>query len=294
VLSLGVELVKVNDVLEYTQKDFLKEYIMKNTNLRKASKNEFEKDFYKLMNNSVFGKTMENVRNRINFRLICTEEQAMRVKNMKRFTIFNDNLVGLHIHKNEVKLCKPIYLGQNILDDSKFTMYNFHYNFMMKKIERENVDLLFTDTDSLCYNVRKQDIFEIIKKNSELFDLSNYPKNHELYDGVNNKALGKFKNESPKQINEFIGLRAKLYSYTVDDENESHNKCKGVKKCVAEKNIDISNYRTTLYERQNMTVEQNGIRSYSHELYTEKISKIALSCRDDKVHICDDNVKTRN
>ena len=293
VLSLGVELKAVHQVLEYSQKDFLKDYIMLNTNLRKVSNNEFEKDFYKLMNNSVFGKTMENVRNRINFRLINTEEQALRVKNMKRFTIFDDELVGVHQHKKEVKLCKPIYLGQNILDDSKLTMYNFHYNFMLKKVKRENVDLLFTDTDSLCYNIRKQDIFEIIKENKDLFDLSNYAKDHELYDKTNNKALGKFKNESPSQITEFIGLRAKLYTFTNEEDVKPHNKCKGVKKCVA-KSISIDDYRNTLYNRQSMTINQNGIRSYSHQLFTEKITKVALSSNDDKVYILDNNVGTRN
>ena len=195
VLDLGVELVKVNKVLEYAQKPFMKEYIMLNNRLRKQSKNDFEKDFYKLMNNSIFGKCLENVRGRINFRLINSEESALRVKNMKRFTIFNDDLVGVHIKKTEVTLCKPIYIGQNILDDSKFTMYDFHYNFMLKKVDRKNIDLLFTDTDSLCYKIRNQDIFEVIKENKDLFDLSNYPKDHELYDDVNNKALGKFKVE---------------------------------------------------------------------------------------------------
>jgi hypothetical protein len=293
VLSLGVELKAIHKVLEYSQKDFLKDYIMLNTNLRKVSNNEFEKDFYKLMNNSVFGKTMENVRNRINFRLINTEEQALRVKNMKRFTIFDDELVGVHQHKKEIKLCKPIYLGQNILDDSKLTMYNFHYNFMLKKVERENVDLLFTDTDSLCYNVRKQDIFQIIKENKDLFDLSNYPKEHELYDKTNNKALGKFKNESPSQIKEFIGLRAKLYTFISEEDDKPHNKCKGVKKCVA-KNILIDDYRNTLYNRENKLINQNGIRSYGHQLFTEKVTKVALSCNDDKVYILDNNVGTRN
>ena len=117
-LSLGVKLEKVNRCIQYTQSDFMAKYIMKNTTLRMHSSNDFEKDFYKLMNNSVFGKTMENVRNRINFRLISTESEALRVKNLKRFTIFNNNLVGLHIQKTEVKLNKPIYLGQNILDDA--------------------------------------------------------------------------------------------------------------------------------------------------------------------------------
>jgi hypothetical protein len=202
-LSLGVELIKVNKVLEYSQCDFLKQYIMKNTNLRTISKNEFEKDFYKLMNNSVYGKTMENVRNRINFRLISTEDQALRVKNMKRFTIFNDDLVGVHIQKTKVQLNKPIYLGQNILDDSKHLMYNFHYNFMLKQVKRENIDLLFTDTDSLCYVVRHQDIFQIIKDNEDLFDLSNYPKDSAMYNPKNNKVIGKLR---MKVFNKLLNL----------------------------------------------------------------------------------------
>ena len=175
-LELGVELIKVNNCLEYTQAPFMEPYIMLNTNLRTGGKNEFEKDFFKLMNNSVFGKTMENVRNRINFRLISTEKEAGNVKNLKKFTIFNESLVGVHIQKLEIKLNKPMYLGQCILDDSKFLMYNFHYNFMLKKFERKNIDLLFTDTDSLCYVSRNQNINDIILENKNEFDLSNYPK----------------------------------------------------------------------------------------------------------------------
>ena len=292
VLSLGVELVKVNKVLKYSQKDFMKQYIMLNTNLRTISKNDFEKDFYKLMNNSVYGKTMENVRNRINFRLISTEDESLRVKNMKRFTIFNENLVGVHIQKTLVKLTKPIYLGMNILDDSKHLMYNFHYNFMLKKIKRENIDLLFTDTDSLCYTIRNQDIFQIMKENKELFDLSNYPKDHELYDATNAKVIGKFKNESVKQITEFIGLRSKLYSYVVDKDSHSHNRCKGVKRNVVENELTIKDYKHTLETRESKKVTQNNIRSYGHQLFTEIQEKIALSAKDDKVYICDDNIRT--
>ena len=145
--------------------------------------------FFKLMNNSVFGKTMESVRNRINFRLVDNEDSAWRVKNLNRFTIFDENLVGVHIQKTKIKLNKPVYLGQTILDDSKTLMYNFHYNFILKKVKRENVDLLFTDTDSLCYHIRKEDIFQIIKDNKDEFDLSNYPKDDPLYDATNKKTI---------------------------------------------------------------------------------------------------------
>ncbi len=114
-------------------------------------------------------------------------------------------------------------------------MYDFHYGFMLKRL-RENIDLLFTDTDSLCYHIRKQDIFKIMKENKEYFDLSDYPKDHELYDETNKKVIGKLKNESIKQITEFVGLRAKLYAYSVEDGKEKHLKCKGVKNVLCNLN----------------------------------------------------------
>jgi hypothetical protein len=128
-LQLGLKLKKVHRVVEYEQAPIMKSYIELNTNLRKQAKNDFEKDFFKLMNNSCFGKTMENVRNRINFVLINNENTLYNMRNdVKRFTIFNEDLVGVHQNKRSVRLCKPISIGQCILDDSKVVMYNFHYN----------------------------------------------------------------------------------------------------------------------------------------------------------------------
>ena len=176
---------------------------------------------------------------------------------------------------------KSIYLGQNILDDSKVLMSDFHYNFMLKNIERKNIDLLFTDTDSLCYHVKNQDIFKIIKENKQFFDLSNYPKNHELYDGTNNKVIGKFKNESVKQIKEFVGLRSKLYSFIANGDDHKHNKCKGVKKYVVENELTIDDYKHTMNSRESKKVNQNGIRSYNHQIFTETQNKTALSACDD-------------
>jgi hypothetical protein len=173
-------------------------------------------------------------------------------------------------------------------------MYDFHYNFILEKIPRENVDLLFTDTDSLCYSITNHDIFKIMKENKDMFDLSEYPEDHELYDATNKKAIGKFKSESIKPISEFVGLRAKLYAFSVDECNKKHLKCKGVKKGVAKRDLNLNMYRDILYKRTMKQVSQNGIRSYGHQLYTEMITKTALSARDDKVYICDDNINTYN
>ena len=125
------------------------------------------KKFYKLLNNSVYGKTKENVRQRINFRLITTEEEAMRVKNLKHFTIFNENLVGLHINKSKVKLNKTIYLGQSIFDQSKIIMADFLYHFMLKNIDRKNINLMMTDTDSILYNIKNQDNYKIMDNDKD-------------------------------------------------------------------------------------------------------------------------------
>jgi hypothetical protein len=243
-LKLGLKIVKVNRVLQFEQSNFMESYIMKNTNERKKAKNDFEKDFYKLMNNSVYGKTMENVRNRINFKLLCCEEDTLRfINTLKKRTIFNEDCVGIHLLKKEVKLNKPIFIGQCVLDQSKFLMYDFHYNFMLKKFERKNIDLLFTDTDSLCYHIKNQNPYDIINENKDLFDLSAYPKTHHLYSDVNKKVIGKFKDEaidgSISYINEFVGLRSKLYSYTTEDNNiiEENHKCKGFKKCVMKQSL---------------------------------------------------------
>jgi hypothetical protein len=173
-------------------------------------------------------------------------------------------------------------------------MYDFHYNFILKKFNRENVDLLFTDTDSLCYHIKNEDPFEIIKNNKELFDLSEYSKDDPLYDPTNKKVIGKFKNESINQITEFVGLRSKLYAYSVDEETKDHKKCKGVKKYVVNQNLTLDLYKTVLHSRKSHEVKQNGFMSKKHEVFTLSQNKIALSATDDKVYICENNIETYN
>jgi len=152
--------------------------------------------------------------------------------------------------------------------------------------------LLFTDTDSLCYHIRNEDPFLYIQNNKDLFDLSDYPTDHFLYDPTNKKVMGKFKNESIKQITEFVGLRSKLYAFTTDD-NDEHVKCKGVKKCVSEK-IRLETYKEILFNRSHHDITQNGFVVKKHEVYTQTQKKVALSCNDDKIYICDDNIHTYN
>ena len=174
--------------------------------------------------------------------------------------------------KQECTLNKPIYIGQNVLDDSKLLMGDFHYNFMIEKIGYKNLSLLFTDTDSLCYEIRNKDIYEIIKDNKQYFDLSDYPKEHPLYGTTNKKVIGKFKDEaSSKIITEFCGLSSKCYCYVLNDED--HKKAKSVKKSVVKSDIQMEDYRNSLFNGIDKSIIQNTIISKKCKLYSIRYEK---------------------
>ena len=294
--SLGIKIKKIHRGITFVESPWLKEYIDLNTGLRAKATNTFEKDFFKLMNNSVFGKTMENIRNRVDIKLITNEKEAKKLISKPNFhhrTIFTENLIAVHMKKTKVYYNKPIYLGMCILDLSKTLMYDFHYNYIKKKYG-EGANLLFTDTDSLAYEIDTEDFYKDISPDVErLFDTSNYPANHEsgIKVGTNKKVPGMFKDEAGgKQILEFVGLRAKLYSYRMKDYEEK--KCKGVKKAVVRKSIHFEDYKKCLLDGQKIHRTMNIIRSHQHEVYSERVNKVALSREDDKRIILEDGIHT--
>ena len=188
-LSLGLKLKKIHRVLEFSEKPWLKEYIDFNTEKRKNAKNAFEKDFFKLMNNSVFGKTMENIRKRSNIYLETDPDHLLRQTAKPTYVshkIFHDNLVAVHMKKKVLKLDKPSYVGMCILDLSKVLMYDFHYNFIKKKYG-DRANLLFTDTDSLCYHIRTDDVYQDLYNHKDMFDNSDYSKSSKFYFDENKK-----------------------------------------------------------------------------------------------------------
>ena len=128
--------------------------------------------------------------NSIIFCLISILKQALRIRNTRiRHTIFNEHLVAMHFCKQSVKLDKPIFICQCLLDQSINLMNDFHCNKMLPYFTKDSLDLFFTDTDSLCYHVMTEDAFKYMLNNSELFDLSNYDNHNILYDTTNNKLL---------------------------------------------------------------------------------------------------------
>ena len=154
-LKHGLVLKKVHRAIKFEQSAWYEPYIMFNTELRTASKNEFEKDFFKLMNNSVFKKNMENIRNHRFMKLVTNEQKYKKYvmkPNFKDSVWFSDNLVGVELGKTEIALNEPVYLGQAILDLSKTIMYEFHYDYMKSK-HGSKVALCYMDTHSFIYEI---------------------------------------------------------------------------------------------------------------------------------------------
>ena len=292
-LKLGLKLKKIHCALEFSQSKWLEPYIAFNTQKRAGAKNAFEKDFFKLMNNSVFGKTMENLRKRSNIQLVTNPEKMERLAARPTYIshkIFHENLVAVRSKQTKLLLNKASYVGMCILELSKTLMYDFHYNYIKKKYPE--AQLLFTDTDSLCYHIETEDIYSDFFADRELFDNSDYPSDSKFYFSENKKVIGKFKDETAGvPIKEFIGLKSKMYSISLDNEKFS-KKAKGVKKNVIRKGISHGDYLDVLNQSKVMHHKMKTIRSDCHQISSYEINKISLSPFDDKRYILSDGISS--
>ena len=281
-LEKGLKLTKVHRILKFKQSAWLKPYINLNTKLRQGASSKFEENLFKLMNNSFFGKTCEDVRKYRDVKIAMTEKRARKLiarPTVKQWKIYEENLAAIQLKRSTVELNKPRYIGMCILDISKIVMYKFHYDYMMEKFP--GTQLLFTDTDSFCYWIpTESNIYEDIRGDN-WFDFSNYPKDHPNFN-VNNKLVpGKFKDEmGGKPIEEFVGLRAKMYSIKAGDTNKKT--AKGILTIVKEKEIRHEDYKTTLFSAEQMMHKQTRIVQKEHELFTVETKKTSLSPFNDK------------
>ena len=292
-LDHGLKLRKVHRVIEFNQKAWLKEYIDVNTELRKKASNDFEKDFFKLMNNAVFGKTMENVRKHRDIKLVKTDHRRNKLvsePNYHTVKLTDDNLAIIEIRKVKVKMNKPIYLGLCILEISKIIMYEFWYDYVKNKYGNK-ARLCYTDTDSFVINIKTNDFYKDISQDvNERFDTSNYTFDRPLPKGKNKKVIGLMKDElGCGIITEFVALRPKTYSYITNDFTEL-KKAKGTKKCVVKKMLRFSDYKNCLFSNGKVLKSQQRFKSENHSVYTENINKITLSCDDDKRIVTSDGI----
>ena len=304
-LKLGVKVTKVHRILTFDEKPFLKEYIDLNTELRKQSKNDLEKDLFKLMNNAIFSKSMENVLNRSNIKLINNDPEKLlkliKQPNFQNAYQISNRLALVESKPIKTTFNKPICIGACILETSKLHMYQFWYDHLKQKYG-DKIQLLYTDTDSHVIEVETEGIYRDMLENKDLYDFSEYPTDQSNYNIENKKVLGKFKDElNAKIITEFVADKPKMYSYEYIDNhldmlkncksdeyksvkskihsNEyinnyiilNQNRHKGVKVCV---DLKHNEYKRALYKEKKLGMGNNfTMNDLSEELNKPVINK---------------------
>ena len=283
-LQKGLVLKKINRCIKFKQKAWLQEWIDFNTDKRKEATNDFHKDLFKLMNNAVFGKTMENVRSHMDYELVDNIhrlEKCLNSPTMKNRHPISDDLIGIEKIKAVVKLNKPIYVGMAILDLSKLHMYRFYYD-VLKPMYGERIKLVYTDTDSFVIHIETDDLYEDLKQISDYMDFSDYPKDHPNYDTTNKKVLGKFKDEMHGNIiAEFIALKPKMYAFKVEDGKEQKKQKEYQKKRsnkIWTSNCIKKPLKKTMFPRLNLIALDHMVIKYI-ALHAQKLDLVTMKIK---------------
>ena len=321
-IEQGIVVTKVHRVAEFQQRQWLKPYIDGNTRKRAAcGKNKFLRDLYKLLNNSMFGKTMERVREHQDVRFVSSggrsiEKQQRRLNKLTSSpfctgwnVIAEDELSIVHLRKSTVNLNKSVQVGFAVLELSKLLMGKFHYEVMQAKYGTEKMKLLFSDTDSMTYEIQTVNLDADLRALQQHFDFANMPEDHSLFSKKNKDVVGLFKNEAEGYyVSEFCGLRSKMYSMEFQDgDKKKHKKtAKGIAQAAAKK-IEHQRYKDCVEQKiyrvedefgihitdhRKQYDEMNAFRSYNLDIFSVVINKISLSCFDDKRYIREDGKRT--
>ena len=304
-------------MLAADQYSFLKPYIDFNSNKRKASKSDFESDFFKLCNNSIYGKTIEDLRKRSNVDIVKEQKTAKRLiakPQFKGFHILDEDVTIVQSMKTKILLNKPIACGFMVLENSKNIMGDFWYG-VMKPRYGDQIKLLLSDTDSFIYAVYTEDGYQDLYDLREYMDLSGYSTTSLLApfrDVTNKKVPGKFSDEKTNEIiREVIALKPKMYSILTkvleckkinhpDHPDHVCDDCcfkghsvtaKGIKRS-AQRVITHDAYKTTLETAGTTMTTAKAIRTIKHNIFTQIVTKRGLSAYDDKKYILDDGVRT--
>ena len=239
------------------------------------------------MNNSVFGKKMENLRNHRDIKLVTSDKRRNKLVSEPNYHTtkhFSEDLQAIEMRKIKIIMNKPVYLGQAILDISKTLMYEFWYDYLKPKYQIK-AKLCYMDTNSFIIHIEAEDFYKDTANDvNRWFDASAYKEKDErpLTTGKNKKVIGKFKDElNGKIMKEFCALRAKAYAYLMEDSSK-HKKAKGTKKCIIKKEITFRNYKDCLFSGEIIIKPQQRFRIDHHRVFTEEVNKIALSSNNDK------------
>ncbi len=284
-LSLGLVLKKIHTGFSFKQKAIFADYITYCTEKRRTSVSKFQASIFKTLCNSIFGKTLETVRDRLSCSFVTNPSFCRKYISENgtiSFRVLNENLVCIFKKQKRVSMIKPICTAFTILENSKLAMYKMYYDKLRPRFAL--MKCIYSDTDSFVLKVVKffkdydKDTFEII---SDLIDFSNYPISHPLYDVSKKNALGFLKNEMPAlKIIRFLALRSKSYCIELDN-NQTIRKAKGISYNY-QKNLTFQSYLDCLLNIQGNIVSQYQIRSYNHKIVTQKLNKTSMSSFDDK------------
>ena len=285
-LQLGMKLTKIHTVLSFTQSPFMNSYITNCTEKRKNSKSDCFKNLYKLLNNSCFGKLMENVCKYTNVELTQSKKKACKLLSDPRctgFRIINKDLIAIFRQRSTVYLRQPIAAGLTVLELSKYFMYEQYYKNIKPTLGNE-CRVLMTDTDSFilaCSNTSK----ECLTKLGSYMDFSNYNSEHDSHSEKNKNALGFWKDEMKgEEIIEFVGVRSKVYCLKTDQIFSS--KCKGIKKSY-KKNISFDLFKKAIFNISEVKINQFCLRSKNHIISLVEQDRVAFRSLDDKRYLLD-------
>lgn len=300
-LKQGMRLTKVYRAIEFKQSAWMRVYIEKNQNLRAASTSDFEKNFYKLMNNACYGKTCENQRKRTNIQLVTDVVKTQKLLSLPQtlsFRVFTPDIAAIELMKPRCLINRPFYVGFTVLEFAKLHMYRFHYDFVKPLWPGTKSQLLFTDTDSLMYEIEDANMYNKIWQHRDEFDLSDYPKDF-FHDASNKAIIGKFKDEAKgKTAEAFVGLRAKMYCWKLSKQlpdntyaSEEKARAKGIQR-AAMRDVRFEDYERQLRTPQEHKVTNRRIGSHLHRIYTYEFDKKGLCSFDDKRYILEDGIST--
>ena len=293
-MRLGLRVSKVHRVLQFRQEAFLKPWIEQCVAQRRAAANDFERDFWKLMMNSVFGKTCEQVQGRVDVKFVCGDN-AERLEHLtsrpqfKDATVIAPNLLAVELGKCRVKYDKPIAVGAAILGISKEILADFWYGCIREKYP--GAELCMTDTDSLLLHVETPDLYGNMAGDTR-YDTSNFPREHPLFCADRAKLPGFFKDETGgRPIAEFVGLRSKMYSLEMADGGPAKKTAGGILLSAAEK-LSHDQYRAALHSTTLHKVEFDLVQSAAHVLSTHHVERVGLCPYDTKCFVLEDGITT--
>lgn len=294
-IEKGMILQEVHRVLQFKQKAILKPYIDLCINERnRPGVTTDEKSMWKLCCNAIFGKTITNVEKKNNLRLLSDDKKVLRAIRNPRFKhadVVNPKIVKICSSKKKNLVTTPYYVGVTILELSKLLLMKIHYDHFLAKYGRFRLTLCMTDTDSLLYHIRTEDLHRDLKEMG-IVEFGNYPKDHPYYDTKNAGKLFYLKDESGgTAIKSFVGLRAKSYSLEYVDEKNNKITGKGIPRHKLKEIKHVEMLRV-LNENCTTTVVSNHLRSFKHTMFSIEQEKVALSPLDNKRYVCDDGINT--